>query len=392
MGREAGYSIVELIIATGVSLSVLASTLTLVGGVQSSFANQSERADMQQRLRVASDALYKDLLMAGAGPYQGAHAGALDHFVAPVLPFRQGAVNTDSPGTFRTDTLTAVYVPPATAAQTTIRQPMPAQSGSVSVNIGAGCPPNDPSCGFNAGMDVMIYDETASYDTFRITSVQGGILQLHHNMIDTPRSYAAGAAIVEVTSYTYYLRTDAATDTSQLMRYDGVSSDALVVDHIVGLTFDYDGDPFPPVLVKPITEPTGPWTTYGPKPPPLGVRPTTYPAGENCAFQLDSTGLVQIPRLAALGGGTTTLVRLTAAQLTDGPWCPDPTSPHRFDADLLRIRTIVVTLRLETALSALRGPAGVLFTHGGTSRSANRWVPDQEIRFPVSPRNLNLAR
>ena len=51
MGREAGYSIVELMIATGVSLAVLASALTLVGSVQSSFANESELADMQQRLR-----------------------------------------------------------------------------------------------------------------------------------------------------------------------------------------------------------------------------------------------------------------------------------------------------------------------------------------------------
>ena len=202
----------------------------------------------------------------------------------------------------------------------------------------------------------------------------------------------AGYSIVEAASHTYSLKPDAATGASQLTHYDGVSSNATVVDHLVGLTFEYYGDPFPPALVKPIGDPTGPWTTYGPKPPPLDLRPTMYPAGENCAFQLDATGLRQIPRLATLGGGSTTLVKLTAAQLTDGPWCPDATNPHRFDADLLRIRTIAVTVRVETASSALRGPAGLLFTHGGTSRSADRWVPDQEIRFQVSPRNLNLGR
>jgi hypothetical protein len=40
----------------------------------------------------------------------------------------------------------------------------------------------------------------------------------------------------------------------------------------------------------------------------------------------------------------------------------------------------------------LRGPAGVLFRHAGTSHSGERFVPDQEIRFDVAPRNLNLGR
>jgi hypothetical protein len=86
----------------------------------------------------------------------------------------------------------------------------------------------------------------------------------------------------------------------------------------------------------------------------------------------------------------TALTPLTAAQLTDGPWCPDETSDRRWDADLLRVRRIGVTIRIEAAPAALRGPAGVLFSNGGTSRDANRWLPDQEIRFHVSPRNLML--
>jgi len=88
-------------------------------------------------------------------------------------------------------------------------------------------------------------------------------------------------------------------------------------------------------------------------------------------------------------------VELTQAMLTDGPWCPgqDATNyPNRFDADLLRIRRIRVTLRVQAALSALRGPAGVLFTHGGTARSPERLVPDQEIQFSVTPRNMTLGR
>ena len=60
------------------------------------------------------------------------------------------------------------------------------------------------------------------------------------------------------------------------------------------------------------------------------------------------------------------------------------------DADLLRIRRVRFTLRVQTALASLRGPAGLLFTHGGLSRAAGRTVPDVEIQFDVTPRNLNL--
>jgi hypothetical protein len=60
--------------------------------------------------------------------------------------------------------------------------------------------------------------------------------------------------------------------------------------------------------------------------------------------------------------------------------------------DLRGIRTIAVTIRVEAALAALRGPAGALFSNGGTATAAHAWMPDQEIRFQVSPRNLNLSR
>jgi len=88
----------------------------------------------------------------------------------------------------------------------------------------------------------------------------------------------------------------------------------------------------------------------------------------------------------------TALAPLTPAQLVDGPWCPDAVNPNRWDADLLRVRRVAIRIRVEAALSALRGPAGVLFTNGGTSREPTRWAPDQEIRVQVSPRNMSLAR
>jgi hypothetical protein len=241
-------------------------------------------------------------------------------------------------------------------------------------------------------MDVVIYDDTGSYDTFRVTAVRAGALDLQHNMLDTAHAYPAGARIAEAASHTYALKTVPATDTFQLTHYDGVGSEAAVVEHVIALTFEYFGDPSPPVLMRPVTDLTGPWTSYGPRPPPPGVQTTAYAPGENCAFRVDIGSKQQVPRLPVLGDGSPALVRLTEAELADGPWCPDAANPHRYDGDLLRIRRVSVTLRIEASLAALRGPAGVLFARGGTSGAANRWAADQEIRFDVSPKNLNLGR
>jgi hypothetical protein len=93
------------------------------------------------------------------------------------------------------------------------------------------------------------------------------------------------------------------------MRYDGQESDLPLADHVVGLEFDY--------------------------------------------FGADGT-------------------QLAAAAFQDGPWFPDDEDRNRFDMDLLKIRRVRVTLRVQPASAALR-----------------RLLPDREIRFDVAPRNLN---
>ena len=110
-------------------------------------------------------------------------------------------------------------------------------------------------------------------------------------------------------SHTYYLKNDAGTETAQLMRYDGRESDLPLADHVVGLEFDY--------------------------------------------FGADGT-------------------QLAAAAFQDGPWVPDHEDRNRFDTDLLKIRRIRVTIRVQPGSAALR-----------------RLLPDREIRFDVAPRNLN---
>jgi len=190
-------------------------------------------------------------------------------------------------------------------------------------------------------MTILVYDNTGSFDALTIADVADAAAQLTLTARSADSAgaiYRRGSTIVEARIDVYSLKADAATATFQLLHGDGsAAADVPVVDHLVGLTFEYYGEPRP-------------------------------------------------------GDPTAALVPLTPGDLADGPWRPDEANANRWDADLLRIRAVAVTIRVEAAAAALRGPAGVLFANGGSSSGANRWVPDLEIRFQVSPRNMIVAR
>jgi hypothetical protein len=395
---QAGFTIVEMMISTMIMMVVTGAVFTLMNPAQGTYQAQPEVSDMQQGMRVGVDVLTKDILMAGAGLYMGSSTGALTNYFSPLMPYRVGDVNDDpTAGVFyRADTITMMYVPP-TAAQTGVNKAIGngnSQELDVDAELNCGTDKHTALCGFKDGMRVLIMDVDGSWDATTITNVQNEALHLQHSDKLNGAYDSGHAMITEMGEHTYYLKTDLATGTYQLMHYDGIVTDTPVVDNVVKLAFSYYGEPQPPAVIpnKSMTDTIGPWTTYGPKPPVLGVNnpADTYGAGENCTIMVANGQ--QVPRLPVLAAGSIGQVLLTAAQLSDGPWCPDATKGNRYDADLLRIRKVRVDLRVQASLAALRGPAGILFTRAGTSTSSQRFIPDQEIRFDVTPRNMNLAR
>jgi hypothetical protein len=365
--HERGISLLELTIAMGLVLALTASLFSIMHPAGGLWAAAPEAADVQQRIRVAVDAVSKDLMRAGSGAFIGERAGPLLQYFAPLRPLRVGTPN---------DSLTIMYVP-GSAVQTTSSAAFTPYSQRLEVAAGAGCPMGQPLCGIRTGMTLLIYNEAGTSDVLAVVAVTALYAEVRNALraAGSPRpDYPAGSKVVEAVVHTLWRKTVSAPPSDQLMR-----DAAPLVDHVVGLTFDYYADPEPPLLTA-----QGP--TYGPAPPPMSVQTTGYPAGENCTFQVDAAAQTQVPRLPALSG-TPALVQLTAAQLSDGPWCPDDMDTLRWDADLLRVRRIGVELRVEAALPSLRGPAGRLFANGGTSRNG-RWVRDQEIEWDVSPRNL----
>jgi len=359
--KEAGYTLIELLVATAIMVTVTGAIFSLMNPAQGVGQAQPEVADMQQRMRVGNDTLFKELVMAGAGPYQGAITGSLVKYFAPILPRRVGDINPDpvvGAGSFTTDRITLAYIPNS-YSQTTIAHAMPPQSTEMKVNPQANCPADGNNlCGFTIGMEVIIFDDSGNFDTFTITQVQDDAVHLQHRGDDLNYKYAIGASITQIVSYTYWLdRT-----TNQLKRYDGHAKDEVIADNVVDLRFDYFGDPDPPTIPK----------------PPLGDA--------NCLY--DAAGTYQnLPTLAADEGS---LAALTPAILSDGPMCGS--GNNQFDADLLRVRKVRVNMRVQVANPVLRGLDKTLFMNPGTSRGGERFVPDYTISFEVSPRNLNLVR
>jgi hypothetical protein len=357
---QAGYTLTELLISTAIMVTITGSIFTLMSPAQGSASAQPEVADLQQRMRIGTETLFKELVMAGAGPYQGASTGSLINFFAPILPRRAGRLNPDptqGAASFKTDAITLAYIP-NTYSQTTISNPMPPNSAELKVTDIPGCPKGDQLCGFEIGMVVIIFDTSGHFDTFEITNVQDAAAHLQHRGQNLNHEYSAGAMVTQIVSNTYYLdRT-----TNQLMRYNGATSEIPLVDNVVDLRFDYFGDPNPPRAPKPVA----------------GVANCLYDAAGN---------YLALPTLAPTDGS---LAILDAALLSDGPYCG--TGSNQFDADLLRVRKVKVTLRMQAASAAFRGTDPALFLKPGSAPGGERVIPDYNVSFEVTPRNLNLAR
>ena len=394
MREQQGFTIIEMLVAVAVLMVVVAVVCSLLDPAQGTFQAQPQVSDLQQRLRVGLDTLAKDIVMAGAGVSSGASAGPLSSHFSPVMPYRRGDVGDETrAGVFyRPDAITVLYVPPTHAHTTISRATDLGSELLVEARVNCGPDLHDRLCGFTEQMRVLLFEPRGTFDTLTITDVRGEELLMQHGVALSSTYSDPDTVVAEVASHTYYLKTDVPTGTFQLMHYDGYQTDFPIVDNVVKLEFEYFGDPLPPRVIPDVASVVEKRrTTYGPKPPPLDVdEPNdSWGTGENCVFAVVSGAYV--PRLDALAGGRA-LVALSPTMFEDGPWCPDAASERRFDADLLRIRRVRMLLRVQAASASLRGPAGVLFTRGGTLSSAERFVPDQQVRLDITPRNLEAAR
>jgi hypothetical protein len=192
-------------------------------------------------------------------------------------------------------------------------------------------------------------------------------------------SWRAGSVASVVVSHSYALRADAATGLFQLVRALGAGPASPVIDFVTRFDVRWALDGAAP-SARLAPDGTVEGVTAGAVPPPPGeVGDPWWPAGETCLFARDGAGAL-VSRLASLGAGA---VAVSLSSLADGPWCPSPSAPTRWDADLVRVAEVRVSLSVAVASAHLRLPMTPPLA--GPGRRATRLVPDLTMAAAVRP-------
>ena len=326
-----GLSLVEVVIALALTLLVTGSLLELVIPATALHRVLPEAAAMEQRLRYAFDRLFADLVTAGRGTTEYA-SGRLGRFLPPVAPYRMGRrAAGDVHRHPVSDAVSVLSVVRRAGAETTILDPIAGATTSVRLSSGLGCA--QPACGHRARDMVVVFNERGVWELFRVTGVAAARLILKR-VHATGTAFGAGAVLAPVDFNHYYFDPERA----QLRHYDGWEGDFPVVDQLVDLRIEFRGVMSGAVACQPA-------------PPPVGQ-----------------------------------LVDIDLLELGDGPWCGPSGLP--FDAGLLRILAVTVTLRVQSAASELRGADPRLFARPGSAPGGRGSVPDREVTFTVAPPNL----
>jgi prepilin-type N-terminal cleavage/methylation domain-containing protein len=353
MAKEGrGFSLLEVLISTAISLSAALIACRLAVGAQTHWRVAGARVDLQQRARAVADTLSRALLEAGAGPQAGPAYGPLSRYVPGVLPRRIGLRGAHAFDQFRRDVFTAIRVI-ADTTHATLSLPMPPGSTVMELAAVNGCAV--PTCGFVEGSTVMLVDPDGSYDTFTVTDVAGASLTVRARGPGSGRTHRAGSPVLSIDSSSFFVD----PTSSVLHRYDGDSSDVPAIDDVVAMDVRY----------------------YGGTQPPLWPRP---PTGEsNCLY--DAAGAYQSALMPALTG-VAGLIEMTAGMLSDGPWCGS--GGTQFDADLLRLRRVRISVRLQASDPAVRGSDRQRFFNPGPATRETSMVPDVIVLIDTIPRNL----
>ena len=352
IGSARGFTLVEVLVGSTLSLAVIALACHLAADVQVAWRSAAARVDVQQRARVTADLVSRLLRESGAGPMSGPARASLIRGIPSVLPRRVGRRGAHAFDEFRTDAFTVIRALEEREHGALLT---PAPSGAATLELSPACAL--PACGFAEGDSLLLLDASGQYDIFTVTSIDGMRLAVRHHGTHPSGSYVADTPAIAVESASIGLNRSSGT----LRLYDGDANDLPVLDDVVDLRVWYFGEGEPPVWPR----------------PPDGVA--------NCLYAAD--GAYQTALLPVLGSPGQ-LLELTPGLLTDGPWCG--AGDTQYDADLLRVRRVRVAVRLQASDAAVRGVDRLQFANPGSARRSSLTVPDLTVQIDVTPRNLRL--
>ena len=370
--RHRGLSVVELLVALAVASLGLATLALLTPPVLAAFAADPAAAELHQRGRASMVALVDDIARAGAGFVAGPALAPGWGLPALVPDQMRGGGWALTP---RLSTL-SVLAAARSAAHAALDQAAAAGETRLVLRRPGYCSALSPTCRFAAGDDVLLMDV---HGRFALAAVQAALPPLVLDLsAPLAEGWPAGTQVSVIAAHRYTLRDDPDTGLQQLTRAVGTGPASPFVDFVQ--RFDVEWlVAAAPATVRLALDGTEEGTTFGPAPPPAGqVGDAAWPGGENCAFVRDAAGRAS-ERSAAPPAGA---AGVALASFGDGPWCPSPSAPTRWDADLTRVVGVRVRIELAVASAVLRPP---MTTLAGPGVAQPRQVPPLRLTAVVAP-------
>ena len=153
-------------------VAMAGAMIELARGAQTASAAIGDHADVQQKMRVAADAIQHDLSVAGAGSALPAGGGPLARFLPPIRP--SAGIAGDSDLSLRTGPRDHALHAETNAEADVVT----ATSSGLSIGGRAACAVAT-ACGFQRDMRALVFDRTGpglGYDVFTVADASGAFL------------------------------------------------------------------------------------------------------------------------------------------------------------------------------------------------------------------------
>jgi prepilin-type N-terminal cleavage/methylation domain-containing protein len=238
-GGQAGFALIELLIALAISSLVAAGIAGMVPASRAAFEHTPAALDLQQRGRTLVDTIAPAVRSAG-----------VPGFVPAVV-----LADPDPSGESFTSLLAIARRPGG--GEGVLDRDQAGPSGGLILSP-AGCPDVEEVCGFAAGAAAVIADGAGQFDLFIVQDTR----RIFRRLVSTSAlsaAYPAGSIVVEVDADTFRLETQP-DGTKTLVRVTLAGAIQPVVDRVRDLSFRVTGRLLDATAVlDPATGDSRPW-------------------------------------------------------------------------------------------------------------------------------------
>ena len=224
MTREAGATVIELLVASAIMLAASAVAVGLVAATTAHSPRWNEAADLHQRARVAAEAIGRHLALAGADVPVAAVAATFP----AIEPRRRSSFLVS------TRAITVRHVPEH-AAWTTLAADLPPGAATVAIDVHAGCAAGVADCGFIQQLDAVVLDGRGDWHLLIVQPSAPRVLAVSDRVAGRTATFPAGSVLAEVQETSIYF-----DPASQTVRQEGPGGGVFpLVDSVADLAFEY---------------------------------------------------------------------------------------------------------------------------------------------------------